>query len=182
MQIFFFNPAQTILLDVTAWLVIQLTIGYFSSKIPLDWLNPDLPFFQTFTWEQGGEIYEMLFHVRAWKHLLPNGSALYRDGFSIKNLPTKDPAYLKRWLKECVRSEICHWLMILPCVFFFLWNSVTLGWVMVAYALLNNLPLIIVQWYNRPRTRRLLPQMEMTYSKKDVPYVSQQELSHSYQC
>lgn len=181
MQIFYLNPTQTILLDVIAWLVIQLTIGYCCSKIPLDWLNPDQPFLQTFAWEKGGEIYEKLFHVRAWKHLIPNGSALYQDGFSIKNLLTKDPDYLERWLKETIRSEICHWLMILPCVFFFLWNSVALGWVMVAYAILSNLPLIIMQRYNRPRMRKLLAQMEKAHGKKGFPYIPQQELSRSYQ-
>ncbi len=56
MQVIFLTPAQTVLLDVIAWLVIQLTISFCSSRIPLDWLNPDQPFFQTFTWEQGGNI------------------------------------------------------------------------------------------------------------------------------
>lgn len=181
MQVFFLNPTQTILLDVFAWIVIQYMIGYISSKIPLDWLNPDLPLFQTFSWERGGEIYEKLFHVRAWKHLIPNGSAFYRDGFSIKNLPNNDPAYLERWLKETIRSEICHWLMILPCVFFFLWNNVALGWVMVAYALLSNLPLIFVQRYNRPRMRILLAQTEKSHGKKGVPNIPKHELTHSYQ-
>ncbi len=180
MQVLFLNLTQTLLLDILAWTVIQLTIGYCSSKIPLDWLNPDLPFFQTFAWEQGGEIYEKLFHVRAWKHLLPNGSALYQDGFSIKNLSTSDPAYLERWLKESMRAEICHWLMILLCIFFFLWNSVALGWVMVAYAVLSNLVPIIAQRYNRPRMRKLLAQLEKKPIKKGTPYVPQQELSHSY--
>ncbi len=180
MQVLSLNLTQAILLDILAWTVIQLTIGYCSSKIPLDWLNPDLPFFQTFTWEQGGEIYEKLFHVRAWKHLLPNGSALYQDGFSIKNLPTSDPAYLECWLKETIRSEICNWLMILPCIFFFLWNNVALGWVMVAYAFLSNLAPIIAQRYNRPRVRKLLAKLEKKTVKKGVPYVPQQELSHSY--
>ncbi len=180
MQVLFLNVTQIILLDVLVWTVIQLTIGYCCSKIPLDWHNPDLPFLQTFAWEQGWEIYEKLFHVPAWKHLLPNGSALYRDGFSIKNLPTSDPAYLERWLKETVRAEICHWLMILPCIFFFLWNSAALGWVMVAYAVISNLVPIIAQRYNRPRVRKLLAQLEKKPIQKGTPYVPQQELSHSY--
>ncbi len=179
MQILFLNPNQTILLDILAWLIFQLTIGYCSSKIPHDWLNPDQPFFQTFAWEQGGEIYEKIFHVRAWKHLIPNGSALYRGAFSIKRLPTNDSAYLERWLKESVRAEICHWMMILPCVFF-LWNSVALGCIMVAYALISNLLPVILQRYNRPRMRKLLAKLEKKPVKKDIPYVPQQELSHSY--
>ncbi len=180
MQILFLNPIQTILVDILAWVVIQLGIGYLSSKIPLDQLDPDQWFFQTFAWEKGGEIYQKLFHVRSWKHLIPNGSALYLGAFSIKNLPTRDPAYLERWLKETIRSEICHWRMIIPSVFFFLWNNVVLGWVMVAYALLSNLVPIILQHYNRPRMRKLLAQLERKTSHQGAIYVPQKELSHSY--
>ncbi len=180
MQIIFLTTTQAILRDVLAWAIIQLMIGYCISKIPLDWLNPDLPSFQVFAWEKGGEIYEKYFHVRAWKRLIPNGSALYRGAFSIKNLQTNDLTYLKRWLKESVRAEICHWLMILPCVFFFLWNSLVLGWVMVAYAFLSNLVPIILQRYNRPRMHKLVARLEKKPAKKGAPYVAQKELSHSY--
>ncbi|HVP20844.1 MAG TPA: hypothetical protein VMS73_03180 [Anaerolineaceae bacterium] len=183
MQIFFLDPTQTILLDIIIWLVIQLTIGYCSSKIPLDWLNPDHWFFQTFGWEKDGEIYQKIFHVRSWKRFLPNGSGLYRGAFSIKNLPTNDPAYLERWLKESVRAEICHWAMIIPVFFFFLWNSVPMGWVNVAYAFLSNLVPIVVQRYNRPRMRKLLDRMENNKLKKGttrVPYIPQTELSHTH--
>lgn len=180
MQILFFDPLHTILIDILAWMVFQLSIGFLSSRIPLSWLDPNQWLFQTFSWEKDGEIYEQLFHVRAWKHLIPNGSALYRGAFSIKNLPTNDPAYLERWLKESVRAEICHWVMMLPSVFFFLWNNVALGWAMVAYAVLNNLVPIILQRYNRPRMRKLLGEMERKIPNNGAIYVPQKELSHSY--
>jgi len=181
LQILFLDPVQTIILDIIAWTIIQLSIGYFSSRIPLDHLDPNQWFFQTFKWENDGKIYQKLFHIRSWKHLIPNGSALYRDGYSIKNLSSRDPEYLERWLKESVRSEICHWRMIIPCIFFFLWNSVTMGWIMVAYALISNLVPIILQRYNRPRIRRLLDQVEKKNPGKGAIYVvPQKEFSHSY--
>lgn len=111
MQVFFLNTIQTILLDVFAWLIIHLTIGYCCSKIPLDWLNPE---------------------------------------------------------------------QIIPGFFLFLWNSLTLGWIYVAYAFLNNLVPIILQRYNRPRMRKLLAQLEKKSIKKGIPYAPQKELSHSY--
>jgi glycosyl-4,4'-diaponeurosporenoate acyltransferase len=156
MQIVFLEPLETIILDVLAWLVFHLGIGYGSSRIPLEWLNPDHRLFQPFTWEKGGGIYQQRFRVRSWKHFIPNGSALYPGTFSIRNLPTDDPAYLERWLKESVRAEVCHWVMIIPGFFFFLWNDVAVGLGMVAYAFLNNLVPIIIQRYNRPRARKLL--------------------------
>ena len=114
-------------------------------------------------------IYEKLFKVRSWKHLIPNGSALYKGSFSIKNLPENSPVYLRRWLKESVRSEICHYLMIVPGFFFFLWNSVTVSWIMVGYAFLNNLVPIVLQRFNRPRMRKLLILMEKQELKKAEP-------------
>jgi glycosyl-4,4'-diaponeurosporenoate acyltransferase len=56
--------------------------------------------------------------------------------------------------------------MIVPGFFFFLWNDVILGWLMVAYAFLNNLPFIIVQRFNRPRIRKLIALTENSQSSK----------------
>lgn len=162
MRFIFLKRLQTFFLDVLAWLIFHLGIGFASSKIPLKWLNPNSRLFKTYAWEKEGRVYERIFRVRAWKHLIPNGSGLYRDGFSIRTLESSQLDYLKRWLKKTIRAEICHWLMIVPSVFFFLWNDVLVGWIMVAYAFLNNLPIIIIQRYNRPRIRKLI---ELSESK-----------------
>ncbi len=160
MQILFFDSVETIIIDIVAWVMFHLSIGYLSSKIPLEWLDPDRRFFQTFSWEKEGKIYDQLFHVRSWKRFIPNGSALYRGAFSIKNLSVNDLAYLERWLVESVRAEVCHWLMIIPGYLFFLWNDVVGGWIMVLYAFLNNLVPIVMQRFNRPRMRKLLAQIK----------------------
>ncbi len=183
MRIFFLEPVQTLIFDIVAWVFFHLNIGYLSSKIPLRRLHPEHKFFQTFPWEKDGAIYDKLFHVRSWKRFIPNGSALYRGTFSIKNLVTNDPAYLKRWLMESVRSEICHWIMIVPGFFFFLWNSIEVSWFMVAYAFLNNLVPIIMQRYNRPRVRKLLAHYERIRLQKgenSVFYAPQETFSNSY--
>jgi glycosyl-4,4'-diaponeurosporenoate acyltransferase len=156
MRVIDLNTWQTIILDVLIWAVFHLSIGSTSAKIPLDRLDPGRPIFSTFGWEQGGRIYQKLFRVRAWKGLLPNGSGLYKEGYSIHRLTRTDRATLARWLKETVRAETCHWMMILPGFLFFFWNSPLVGWLMVAYAFLNNLPVIVVQRFNRPRLRRML--------------------------
>ena len=184
MQIIFLDAMETLFLDIGAWVVFHLSIGFLSSKIPLKWLNPEHKFFQTFPWEKGGKIYDQIFHVKAWKRIIPNGSALYKNAFSIRRLPTLDADYLNLWLKESVRSEICHWIMILPGFLFFLWNNVLVGWLMVAYAFLNNLIPIILQRFNRPRMRKLLAAVERKQMQKGEPiaiFFSQEAVSHSYQ-
>lgn len=183
-QQYFLDPIEVIIVDILTWFLFHLSIGYCSSKIPLGWIDPNHWFFQTFSWEKGGEIYQKLFKVRSWKRFIPNGSRLYRNAFSIKNLPTNEIMYLERWLIESIRAEICHWVMILPGFLFFLWNNVTLGWTMVAYACLNNLVPIVMQRFNRPRMRKLIDQ----YQRKNLQNgavsainVCQQALTNSYQ-
>jgi glycosyl-4,4'-diaponeurosporenoate acyltransferase len=156
MQILFLNPLATFVLDVIAWVFLHLGIGYCSSRIPVERFDIDKPFYKTRPWEKGGKIYQQLFHVRAWKRLIPPGSKLYRDAFSLQKLPNMDPAYLKLWLQESIRAEFCHWMMIWPGFVFFLWNSTLGGWLMVAYAALNNFFPIVAQRFNRPRVRHYL--------------------------
>jgi glycosyl-4,4'-diaponeurosporenoate acyltransferase len=161
MQIIFLEPTETYILDIVAWIIFHLGIGYSSTKIPLIKLDPDHMFFKTATWEKEGMIYDQVFHIRSWKRFIPDGSLLYKGTFSIKNITKMDITYLQRWICESIRSEICHWAMIVPGFFFFLWNTFQIGWLMVLYAIVNNLVPIILQRYNRPRIRKLLEYLEL---------------------
>ena len=183
MQIIFLSDIGTAIADVVAWIIFHLSIGYWSSRLPLSFFDPKKPLYQTYKWEKGGEIYQKIFHVRAWKKIIPSGAALYRGAFRLKKLPNFNLEYLRLWLKESCRAEFCHWVMILPGFLFFLWNSVTVGWWMVAYAVANNLVPIVMQRYNRPRVRKMLAQIEKNLTEKQEPYVQfepAQALSHSY--
>ena len=160
MQILFLNPLGTFILDIIAWIMFHLGIGYTTSKIPVKRFDPDKLFYQTFPWEKEGKIYQELFHVRSWKNFIPQGSKLYRNTFSLQHLPTADPVYLGYWLRESIRAEFCHWMMILPSVFFFLWNDTIMSWIMVLYAVFNNFFPIVAQRFNRPRIRRFIEQAE----------------------
>jgi glycosyl-4,4'-diaponeurosporenoate acyltransferase len=168
MQIFYLEPMNTFILDVLVWVIFHLGIGYLSLKFPENWLDPNLHFFQAHPWEEEGKLYQRLFNVRSWKHLIPDGSKAYKHAYSIKHLASSELSHLKRWLKESVRSELCHWFMILPAPLFFLWNSIKGGWLMVLYAFLNNLVPIILQRFNRPRMRRLLAQLQMQNRKNNA--------------
>lgn len=184
MRIIYLEPVETLIVDILAWVVLHLGIGFLSSRIPLKWLHPECKLFQTFAWEKDGKIYDQIFHVCSWKHIIPNGSAVYSGTFSIKNLKTFDLDYLRRWLKESVRSEICHYIMIIPGFFFFLWNNVVVGWLMVAYAFINNLVPIVLQRFNRPRMRKLLAQLEkkiLLKGENPEIYGTPKTLSHSYE-
>jgi glycosyl-4,4'-diaponeurosporenoate acyltransferase len=57
---------------------------------------------------------------------------------------------------ETCRGEAVHWIVLFCSGLFFLWNPQWLAWCMVVYAILANLPCIIVQRYNRLRMARVL--------------------------
>lgn len=61
---------------------------------------------------------------------------------------------------ETQRAELTHWFLIPPAFLFFLWNPAWAGWVMVIYALVVNLPFIMIQRYNRPRLERVLKKIK----------------------
>ncbi|MEN6570838.1 MAG: hypothetical protein ABFD24_03255 [Anaerolineaceae bacterium] len=183
MRILFLDSFETLVVDILAWVIFHLSIGYTTSKIHVDKFNPDRKWYQTKPWEKGGEVYQQIFRVKDWKKFIPSGAALYKGAYEIKNMVSYSVQNVRLWLKESCRAEFCHWMMILPGFFFFLWNSTAGAWVNLAYAILNNLVPIVMQRYNRPRVRKLLLQLERKSNTKEEPainYAPQTSYSHSY--
>ena len=148
----------TILLDAVAWAIIQLGIARVSVMLPAETVRRASGFLRTRRWERDGAVYERL-GVRRWKAWLPSGGPLFRDGFPLSRIASRDPDYLRTWSLESYRAELCHWLAILPAPLFFLWNLPVVGLAMILYAVGINLPCLIAQRYNRPRLERILKRL-----------------------
>jgi glycosyl-4,4'-diaponeurosporenoate acyltransferase len=142
-------------LDSIAWAIIQPMIAYLCIRLPISALDTEHWLFRTRGWERSGAIYEKLFRVKRWKSLLPSGGIVF-DGFSMKQVVSWQREYLERWLKETCRAELTHWIALVSSGLFFLWNPMWLGSFMVLYAVVVNMPCIVVQRYNRPRIVRIL--------------------------
>ena len=84
------------------------------------------------------------------------GHGLEKRGFKKKRLDNFTEENLNRFLVESARGELTHWLAILPFWIFGFFAPVRVIWFMLLYALLINMPCIIVQRYNRPRVHKLL--------------------------
>jgi len=184
MRIIFLPTFDTAILDIIIWVCFHLSIGYSCSRIPISFFDPRASLYQTKAWEKGGEIYDRIFHVKAWKKWIPSGAKVYTGAFEIKNLPSFSLDYVDTWLKESCRAEFCHWMMILPGFLFFFWNSVDGAWWMVAYAVANNIVPIIMQRYNRPRVRRMLAQIQRKSLRRmeyPINLEGHEALTHSYQ-
>ncbi len=160
MRIVYLPTFWTVILDCVAWATIQTFIAYLATRLPRRMLNPESWLLKTRPWEQGGNVYERVFRVRRWKALLPSGGTLFRGGFSMRKLESRQPDHIKTWVLESCRSEICHWIAVLPSVLFFLWNPFFVGFIMIAYAIAFNAPCIIAQRYNRPRFQEILNKSE----------------------
>ncbi|MGH9025724.1 MAG: hypothetical protein ACRDWD_06345 [Acidimicrobiia bacterium] len=143
-------------IDVVAWAVISTSAGYLAHRLPVRWLARDRIPFRLLPFERDGRWYEQRLRIKRWKDRLPEAGGLFRGGFSKRAVGARDPAHLARFAVETRRAELTHWLILAAAPFFFLWNPWWLGVVMVAYALVANLPCMVIQRYNRARLQRAL--------------------------
>lgn len=140
-----------IALNVAGWPVIQFTLAWVFTRMPVTWFRPG----RGTRWEDAGRWYEHWFAIKRWKDRLPDGARWLGGGFSKGRLASTDRDYLDRFAREAWRGELCHWAALACTPVFFLWNPLWADLVMAAYALGANLPCILALRYNRARLHRL---------------------------
>ena len=145
-----------ITLNVLGWPVIHIAMAWGATQLPVHWFDPQSWLFRPRNWEKGGEIYERHFAIRRWKERLPDAASWFRNGFPKNSLAELAPDYLERFVKETCRAEAAHLMTMATALIFFLWNYWWVDLIMVAYAIMANLPCILTQRYNRLRLTRLL--------------------------
>ena len=157
MRLIYLPTSWTIMVDIIAWFIIHMGVSYLITCIPAQDFNPGSWLCQSRKWERGGSLYQKIFHIKKWKGYLPDGAALAGNrGFPKKHLKDHSSAYLTTFLIETCRAEINHWIILLFAPLFFLWNPFWVGVFMIFYALVENIPLIMAQRYNRYRLKRVL--------------------------
>ena len=146
----------TILVDFLAWFIIHLGVVGWVTRIPRNRFHPDGWIYRIRAWEDGGNSYQRFFRIKKWKTFLPDAAPLLGSrGFPKKKLVGRSLESLRPFLQETCRAEFTHWLILLFAPFFFLWNPLWVGFLMVFYALAENIPLILAQRFNRARLARL---------------------------
>jgi len=154
-MLFHLATLPTILLNIAIWLIIHMGVSYLMTHIPLSSFDTGFWLYKQRKWEKNSKIYVRIFGLKKWKKRLPDGAALFKKGFQKKHLKGIDDIYLDNFIRETCRAEITHWIMFLLSPVFFIWNIWWVGIVMIMYAILVNLPCIIIQRYNRIRLKRV---------------------------
>lgn len=135
---------------------IHLGISWWFTKLDRGWFDPGSRLFRERRIEAGGTVYQTLFRIRQWKHLLPDAAPWF-DGFAKGKLGDKDPAYLRAFIAETCRGEAAHYAQIPALLLTLLWNPWPVAAiVMIVYAVVSNLPCLILQRFTRARLRDLL--------------------------
>ena len=126
-----------------------------SAKSLTRFLKESIVGFVPFLLKSEGVFGEKKFPNQKWKDKLPDGTVIAKRGFDKSRLGKTDSAALKKFIIETQRAELTHWLLIPPAFLFFCGiqdGRVGHGF----YALLVNVPFIMIQRYNRPRLERAL--------------------------
>ena len=112
-------------------------------------------------WEMGGRIYRKL-GIRQWKDKMPDMSRIMPDMFPKRLTEAGSPAMVHRLIKEtCVAEFIHNCLSILFFIGIWLIHNGSLeGFSLGVFAVLCNLPYVIIQRYNRPMLMRYLERLE----------------------
>lgn len=144
-------------INTLAWPVIQLSLAWGFTRMPdalFERKNPSYPC------PCENVLLERVLRIRAWKDKLPDAATWFAGGFAKAKLAGKEPAYLRQFIRETRRGELCHWCAIAFVAFFLPWNPWWADIIIVAYAIAANLPCILVQRYNRSRLEKLLKRSE----------------------
>lgn len=141
------------LINTLAWPVIQIGLAWTFTRMPDRWFARD-PRASNCPCEK--RFLERALRVKDWKDRLPDAASWFAGGFAKAKLRETDPEYLRRFIRETRRGELCHWCAIACVAFFLPWNPWWADLVITAYAIAANFPCILVQRYNRIRLSKFL--------------------------
>lgn len=162
-----FSLPVTIILDTILWFIIHMGISKIGLIIPDRWFDKPLPkainkhSIQMF-------VYTNIFFVPKYKKFLPDGGAWFKSGFAKKKLKEKNVTYYETFLRETRRAEWTHYLQIIPVPIFLLFNPINAFYILIIYALLANMPCVLVQKYNQIRFTNLLVKIHQRLDNIEV--------------
>ncbi|MET1249004.1 glycosyl-4,4'-diaponeurosporenoate acyltransferase [Sporolactobacillus sp. STCC-11] len=148
--------------NILVFVIISIINTVISIKLPIAIFHHDSWLFKVRAWEKDGYFYQHWFSVKRWKNSLPELSDFLSFLFSKKQMKQYSTEYLCRFALETCRAELVHWCIIISSLLFTKWNHTGISLFIFGFAVLCNLPYIIIQRYNRPRILSILANKKMT--------------------
>lgn len=139
--------------------------------LPQEVFYNDNCLFRVMKWEDNGLFYDRVFKIKKWKDVMPELGDFLSIAFKKKNVKSFDKEYLKQFIAETRRAEICHWSIILSMLLNFIYRINWINGIVFIITFLLNAPFIIIQRFNRPRMVTVLMEQDKkksmdTYSGK----------------
>ena len=154
------SPLWIALANVIAIPIIHLGLSWLYTRIPAVSFDPKSVIFRNRGWESGGDIYQSVFGIRRWKKHLPDAAPWF-GGFAKGSLRDKDRSHLEQFIVETCRGEAAHYAQVAGLWVTVVWNTWPIAaLVMIIYAVLSNLPCILLQRFTRARLRNLLANLD----------------------
>jgi glycosyl-4,4'-diaponeurosporenoate acyltransferase len=151
--------ALGITLNIVVWSCWSVGVGYVGNRRPIRSFAADRWWSRLRRAERGGRWHADTLHIKAWKDRLPELGGLFANGFA-KRSARRDRDHLERFVVETRRAEWVHWVVFLLWPVFGLWNPPWAVAVMFIYAIVANVPCLLVQRYNRARLLDALARLE----------------------
>ena len=173
----YFSGIWLLVIDILAWLVINLSVAKIISRLQPESFNPEAWLYRDQPWENQASFYGHFFKIKKWKGWLPDGAEVSRKAFKKKHLQTADSTYVRIFIHETCRAEILHWIIFLFGFIFFIWNPWYVSIIMIFYAAITNLPCVLAQRYNRIRLKRLLAErlaLETRNQSRNIGFIDEQ--------
>lgn len=142
------------LTDAAVWASWGTLVGVVAARTPDARFAADGAITRIRRWERRGRTWERL-GVRRWKHLVPDLGPLF-GGRSKRRLGGRTPRALEHMVIETRRAELVHWLAPVPVVVMPWWNPGWLLLVMIGYAVVANVPCVVIQRHTRARLQHVL--------------------------
>ena len=151
----------TVVVDVIAWGFFHAATGYAAHRLGEDRLGRDGWLLRTRRFETAAR-YRRWLRINRWKDKVPEAGGLFRGGVSKSELPSYDDAGLQLFVRETRRAELGHWWALCCGPLFVLWNPPLAAALLIGYGVVVNLPFIVIQRYNRIRTRAVIERRSRT--------------------
>lgn len=138
------------------YLITMSIITFFVGRVlPKKWFCYDRFPYRVYSFEKGGEIYNRI-NIRSWQKKVPDMSKVFTHIMPPKKLTSENCKNMPRMIQETCVAEFIH---AVNCIlgFYCLKIFPGIGGIIVVfiYAVVFNLPYILIQRYNRPRLIRL---------------------------